>query len=105
MSHLSELTSSEPTYLVACCLVTHCATHFTSSYKIVTRFVVRRINLLDVSDAPVYLSFPHFYKADPALISQFEGLNPTQEKHETFFKIQPVSFINLINLYNYNLTP
>ncbi|XP_046660020.1 scavenger receptor class B member 1 isoform X1 [Homalodisca vitripennis] len=40
-------------------------------------------------DAPVYLSLPHFYKADPSLSEPFEGLNPSQEKHETFFKIQP----------------
>jgi len=40
-------------------------------------------------DAPVYLSFPHFYKAAPELSEPFEGLNPSQEKHETFFKIQP----------------
>ncbi|XP_025830751.1 scavenger receptor class B member 1 isoform X2 [Agrilus planipennis] len=40
-------------------------------------------------DAPVYLSFPHFYKADPALRQSFEGLYPDKEKHETYFKIQP----------------
>jgi hypothetical protein len=43
------------------------------------------------SDAPVYLSFPHFYNADPRLLDDVEGLSPDQEKHETFFKIQPVS--------------
>lgn len=40
-------------------------------------------------DAPVFLSFPHFYKADPELLEAVEGLEPKQEKHETFFKIQP----------------
>ncbi|XP_026680876.1 protein peste [Diaphorina citri] len=40
-------------------------------------------------DAPVFLSFPHFYKADPELLDAVEGLTPNQEKHETFFKIQP----------------
>lgn len=43
-------------------------------------------------DAPVYLSFPHFYNADPKLLEDVEGLSPDQEKHETFLKIQPVSF-------------
>lgn len=40
-------------------------------------------------NAPVYLSFPHFYKADPKLLEDVEGLSPDQEKHETFLKIQP----------------
>ncbi|XP_016915268.2 scavenger receptor class B member 1 [Apis cerana] len=39
--------------------------------------------------APVYLSFPHFYKADPNLLDAVEGLNPSREVHETYFKIQP----------------
>nr|CAD7410142.1 unnamed protein product [Timema poppensis] len=43
-------------------------------------------------DAPVYLSFPHFYKADPSLVEAVEGLKPIKEKHETYFKIQPVSW-------------
>ncbi|GBP20291.1 Scavenger receptor class B member 1 [Eumeta japonica] len=40
-------------------------------------------------NAPVYLSFPHFYDAEPSLLEPFEGLNPTKEKHETYFMIQP----------------
>jgi len=43
-------------------------------------------------DAPVYLSYPHFYNADQKLLEDVEGLLPDKEKHETFFKIQPVSF-------------
>lgn len=43
------------------------------------------------SDAPVYLSFPHFYDADPSLLTNFDGLKPDKEKHETYFMIQPVS--------------
>ncbi|XP_046980078.1 scavenger receptor class B member 1 [Schistocerca americana] len=39
--------------------------------------------------APVYLSFPHFYKADPSLLEAVVGLKPEKDKHETFFKIQP----------------
>ncbi|XP_078035478.1 scavenger receptor class B member debris buster [Augochlora pura] len=38
--------------------------------------------------APVYLSFPHFYKADPKLLDAVEGLKPNQEVHGTYFKIQ-----------------
>lgn len=44
-----------------------------------------------VSDAPVYLSYPHFLEADPSLIAPFDGLKPDKEKHQTYFKIQPVS--------------
>ncbi|EZA58061.1 hypothetical protein DMN91_006308 [Ooceraea biroi] len=39
--------------------------------------------------APVYLSFPHFYKADPKLLDAVEGLKPVQKLHESFFIIQP----------------
>ncbi|XP_012230409.1 scavenger receptor class B member 1 [Linepithema humile] len=39
--------------------------------------------------APVYLSFPHFYKADPELLEAVEGLKPVEKLHETYFKIQP----------------
>lgn len=40
-------------------------------------------------NAPVYLSYPHFYDADPSLLTQFEGLKPDKEKHESYFLIQP----------------
>ncbi|CAB3233520.1 unnamed protein product [Arctia plantaginis] len=40
-------------------------------------------------NAPVYLSFPHFYDADPELLVKFEGLKPEKKKHETYFMIQP----------------
>lgn len=55
-----------------------------------------------VSDAPVYLSFPHFYKADPNLMEPFEGLKPVKEKHENYMKIQPVSLLNKILTIYYN---
>lgn len=38
--------------------------------------------------APAYISFPHFYKADPDLLNNVEGLEPDKEKHETYFLIQ-----------------
>lgn len=41
------------------------------------------------SDAPVYLSFPHFYDADPSLLDAVEGLKPDEMKHRSYFKIQP----------------
>ncbi|XP_066584790.1 scavenger receptor class B member 1 [Prorops nasuta] len=39
--------------------------------------------------APVYLSFPHFYKADTKLLNSVEGLKPVKKLHETYFKVQP----------------
>lgn len=44
------------------------------------------------SDAPVYLSFPHFLDADPSLNESVDGLNPDREKHQSYFKIQPVRY-------------
>ncbi|XP_011875402.1 PREDICTED: scavenger receptor class B member 1 [Vollenhovia emeryi] len=38
--------------------------------------------------APVYLSFPHFYQADPKLLDDIEGLKPVEKLHGTYFKIQ-----------------
>lgn len=40
--------------------------------------------------APVYLSNPHFFQADPELLDTVEGLTPNAEEHQTYFKIQPV---------------
>ncbi|XP_052749124.1 scavenger receptor class B member 1 [Galleria mellonella] len=40
-------------------------------------------------NAPVYLSYPHFYDAEPFLLDDFEGLKPDKKKHETYFMIQP----------------
>ncbi|XP_045538328.1 scavenger receptor class B member 1 [Papilio machaon] len=39
-------------------------------------------------NAPVYLSYPHFYDADPTLLEPFEGLKPDKKRHETYFYIQ-----------------
>ncbi|KAE8747118.1 hypothetical protein FOCC_FOCC006116 [Frankliniella occidentalis] len=40
-------------------------------------------------DAPVFVSFPHFWNADDSLLRAVEGLTPNRDLHETFFKIQP----------------
>lgn len=40
--------------------------------------------------APVYVSNPHFYRADPRLLADVDGLRPNKTLHDTFFKIQPV---------------
>uniref|UniRef100_A0A7G3AVF2 Putative plasma membrane glycoprotein cd36 n=1 Tax=Lutzomyia longipalpis TaxID=7200 RepID=A0A7G3AVF2_LUTLO len=39
--------------------------------------------------SPVFVSFPHFYAADPFYLDQVEGINPSREKHEFFLTIEP----------------
>ena len=39
--------------------------------------------------APIALSFPHFYQADPSFLEAVGGLSPTKEKHEFYVDISP----------------
>lgn len=41
--------------------------------------------------APIVVSFPHFYQADPAYINAIDGLNPNKEEHETYLDLQPTA--------------
>lgn len=47
--------------------------------------------------APVFLSQPHFYQADPWYVSKFSNgsLSPNKEAHSTYFVIDPTSGIPL----------
>ncbi|KAL7635797.1 UNVERIFIED_CONTAM: hypothetical protein RMT77_013614 [Armadillidium vulgare] len=40
--------------------------------------------------APAYISFPHFFNADPDLLNYVEGLNPNAENHSFYIDINPV---------------
>lgn len=40
-------------------------------------------------EAPVALSMPHFYQADPSFLNAVEGLNPQKEKHQFFMDVVP----------------
>lgn len=40
---------------------------------------------------PVFMSFPHFYNADPFYLEQVEGMNPNKTKHQFFMSFEPVS--------------
>ena len=58
--------------------------------------------LLNVSackyDSPAYVSFPHFYLADPALLDQFHNdsdLNPNEEEHSAYLSLMPKQGIPL----------
>jgi hypothetical protein len=41
--------------------------------------------------APAFVSFPHFYKADPSYLLNIIGLNPNQDLHEFYVAVEPVS--------------
>ena len=48
-------------------------------------------------NAPAFVSFPHFYKADPFYLNQFEpgSLNPQEELHESHLSLEPISGVPL----------
>lgn len=41
--------------------------------------------------SPVFMSFPHFYAGDQFYLDQVEGLEPSEEKHQSYFTLEPVS--------------
>ncbi|XP_060765401.1 scavenger receptor class B member 1 isoform X4 [Neoarius graeffei] len=53
----------------------------------------RQSGLLDVStcrnNAPVFISHPHFYNADPTLLQTVNGLSPNEHDHGLFIDIHP----------------
>lgn len=46
---------------------------------------------LCLPDAPLFLSHPHFYNADPVLAESVLGLHPNEKDHSLFLDIHPVS--------------
>lgn len=52
-----------------------------------------RPGVYNVSDcrfgAPVFISYPHFYLADPSYAEAIDGLNPSKEKHEFSMVLEP----------------
>ena len=40
--------------------------------------------------APVSFSSPHFFDADPDIISAIDGINPEEGKHKSFIDVEPV---------------
>lgn len=39
--------------------------------------------------APVFISFPHFYAADPSYLNYVDGMNPSKNDHEFYFALDP----------------
>ncbi|KAH8377767.1 hypothetical protein KR093_007059 [Drosophila rubida] len=46
-------------------------------------------------DSPVFMSYPHFYNADPFYLGQVEGLAPDREQHEFYMVVEPRTGIPL----------
>nr|XP_042708462.1 scavenger receptor class B member 1 isoform X4 [Chrysemys picta bellii] len=44
-------------------------------------------------NAPVFISHPHFYDADPVLVEAVDGLHPNKEQHGLFLDVHPVTGI------------
>ncbi|XP_074015473.1 scavenger receptor class B member 1 isoform X1 [Numenius arquata] len=43
--------------------------------------------------APMFISHPHFYNADPALVNAVEGLHPSKDQHALFLDVHPMTGI------------
>ena len=44
--------------------------------------------------APAYISFPHYFNADPYLLDETQGIEPPSEHlHSFFIDVNPVSFL------------
>ncbi|KAF4798833.1 Scavenger receptor class B member 1 [Turdus rufiventris] len=57
-------------------------------------------------NAPMFISHPHFYNADPSLVNAVEGLDPSEEQHGLFLDVHPMTGIPMncsiklqLNLY------
>ena len=45
---------------------------------------------------PVFMSFPHFYNADPFYLDQVDGMKPQKDKHQFFISYEPVRLCTFI---------
>ncbi|KAJ8978291.1 hypothetical protein NQ317_012662 [Molorchus minor] len=45
------------------------------------------------SNSPTFLSFPHFYGADPYYLNTIEGMKPDKKKHEFYITVEPILHI------------
>ncbi|NWS67118.1 SCRB1 protein, partial [Crotophaga sulcirostris] len=57
-------------------------------------------------NAPMFISHPHFYNADPVLVDAVEGLHPSKDQHALFLDVHPMTGIPMncsiklqLNLY------
>lgn len=59
----------------------------------------RPSGILDISHcqygAPVFMSFPHFYMADPSYLDSINGLNPLEAMHGSHIDVEPVTGVSV----------
>lgn len=48
---------------------------------------------------PMFMSFPHFYGADPSYLDAVDGLAPSKDKHQAFITLEPVIALDLTVRY------
>ncbi|XP_073981559.1 sensory neuron membrane protein 1-like isoform X2 [Rhodnius prolixus] len=41
--------------------------------------------------APIILTLPHFYEADPSYLEEVDGLHPNKENHQIFLNFEPIT--------------
>lgn len=44
---------------------------------------------------PAFMSFPHYYAADPYFVNSVDGLKPSKEKHEFYIVLEPTTGVPL----------
>lgn len=54
---------------------------------------------INVADAPIFISFPHFYLAGKELQESLDGLKPDPEKHDMYLDVHPVSSFIIILIH------
>lgn len=47
--------------------------------------------------SPVFMSYPHYFGADPFYLDEVQGLEPSKERHESYFTLEPVSCTTLLD--------
>lgn len=67
---------------------------------------ISNCQIVDYFKIPVVVSFPHFYMADPRVISSIGGMHPVPEEHQTAVDVEPYTGLVLqafkrlqINMY------
>jgi hypothetical protein len=47
------------------------------------------LNITKAVNIPVFISFPHFYQADPRLVTAVKGLSPNPDAHASYLWMEP----------------
>lgn len=53
------------------------------------------MNLTMIFGADIFISLPHFLEAEPRLLEEFEGLNPSKELHDLYIGTEPYTGITM----------